>query len=209
YWAHETFRRGVQNLAEQYSLEQFTDANREQLQLESTTWFSYYGMPMTMVPADYAANQEYRKHMVDTVLEMNPSAERAINLALDRRPPRPESVPKVAWHMAKIAMIPVTEMMSLITIGELPVEIRDKFGIPFSNSDQRRLDEIRTTIKAFEQSLPDPLRYLTVYDAVRRDRGGEDKNVVDRVAYTGISLGKEIAKRTVVPIFQKARQIAA
>ncbi|USN96088.1 MAG: DUF2236 domain-containing protein [Candidatus Nomurabacteria bacterium] len=208
YWAHETFRRGVQNLAEQYSLESFTDADREQLQLESATWFSYYGMPMNMVPADYGANLEYRKYMIDNVLEMNPSAERAINLALDRTPPRPESVPKAAWPLAKLALMPVTELMSLLTIGELPADIRTKFGIPFTKDNQKRLNELRNIIKTFEGPLPDPLQYLTVYDAVKRDRGGEHKNMVDHVTHTGIAAGKEVVKRIVFPVFKKAQQSA-
>ena len=206
YWAHETFRRGVENLAEQYSPEGLSDAGKEQLQLESATWFSYYGMPMNMVPADREANVAYRKHAVDHVLEMNPSAERAIDLALDRQPPRAEAVPRVVWPLAKLALMPVTEMVSIMMIGELPADIRTKFGIPFSRDDQKRLDELRSIIKTFESPLPTPLQYLTVYDAVRRDRGGEHKSVVDRATYAGISVGKEVAKRTVVPLFKRAQK---
>lgn len=207
YWAHETFRRGVQNFAEEYTPEGLTNAGRQQLQRESTTWYSYYGMPMDMVPADYAANLEYRASMVENVLEMTPSAERAINLALERKPPRPESVPKAIWPFARLALLPVTEMMSLVTIGELPADIRRKFGIPFSKSDQKHLDEVRTVVKAFEAPLPSPLQYPTVYDAVKRDRGGEHKNIVDHAMYAGMSLGKEVAKRTVLPFMRSLAKI--
>ena len=206
YWAHETFRRGVQNLAENYSPEQCTDADRQQLQYESATWYSYYGMPMNMVPANYDANLAYRRHMVDNVLEMNPSAERAINMAIDRRPPRPDIAPKTIWPLARLALLPVTEMMSLMTIGELPEDIRNKFGIPFSKSDQEHLDDIRNVVKTFEPPLPSAMQYATVYDAVLRDRGGGYETPVDYIAHTGLTVGKEVAKRTVVPLFKQTQR---
>ncbi|MCA9335233.1 DUF2236 domain-containing protein, partial [Candidatus Saccharibacteria bacterium] len=208
YWAHETFRRGVQNLVEQYSQETFADEQRRQLQHESATWFSYYGMPMNMVPESHEANVEYRRFMVENVLEMNPSAERAIDLAINRQPPRPESVPRAVWPLAKLALVPVTEMMSLITIGELPEDIRQKFGIPFSKDDQKHLDDIRNVIKTFEGPVPDPLQYLPVYDAIRRDRIDQRETFVDTVTYTGLTLGKEVARRTIVPFVKGAQQSA-
>ena len=123
YWAHSTFHRGVQNAADQYARRPLNDFEREQLQLESTTWYSYYSMPMNMVPADYEANVAYRKNIIDNVLEMNPSAERAISMALERNPPRPDVIPKAAWMLARTAMMPVTEIMSLLSIGDLPTDI--------------------------------------------------------------------------------------
>lgn len=197
YWAHKTFERGVENYAEHYSPELFTDADREQLQHESATWYSYYGMPMNQVTTDYASHLAYREHMVNDVLEMNPSAERAIDMALSHNPPRPENVPRVMWSLAKVAMMPVTEIMSTLAIGELPQDIRDKFGIPFSKDDQKLLNNIRTVVKAFEDPLPAPLQYLTVYDAVRRDRGGEHGSIVDHMAHTGISLGSTAVATTI------------
>jgi len=33
--------------------------------------------------------------------------------------------------------VPMTEMVSLVTIGEMDPAIREKFGIPFSADEQR------------------------------------------------------------------------
>lgn len=197
YWAHNTFHRGVQNSAENYTVSSLDDNGREQLQLESTTWFSYYGMPMNMVPADYDANIAYRRHMVDTVLKMNPSAERAITMALDRKPPRPESLPRAVWLMAKTAIMPVTEVMSLLSIGELPVAIRDKFQIPFSRLEQQQLDALRNTTKVFWNALPDAVRYYPgAYEDALRERNGRHKTRVDQM----ISLGTQAAKNTLLNV---------
>ena len=206
YWAHETFRNGVQKTAEQYSRRSFTDEHREQLQLESNTWYSYYGMPMHMVPGDYAANLAYRSKMVDSVLEMNPSAERAINVALNRNPPRPENVPKSVWRLAKTAIAPVTEIVSLVAIGELDPQIRNRFGIPFSTDDQKHLNELHDIAKAFVDPLPDPIRYSPMaYGSLLRGRSGEHKNLSDNLIYKGLSLGSSAAKVTVVPLFKRAQ----
>jgi uncharacterized protein (DUF2236 family) len=205
YWAHNTFQDGVEILAEHYSARPFTDEDREQVQLESTTWYSYYGMPMGMVPADYAANVDYRKHMIDDVLEMNPSAERALTAAVDRNPPRPEVVPKAVWILAKAALMPIGETVGLLTIGELPEDIRHKFDIPFSKADQKHLDHIRTVITALSTPVPDRLKYLTVYDSLMRDRDGRHRNTIDEVLHRGITLGSSALKSTVIPIFNQVR----
>lgn len=197
YWAHNTFHRGVQNSAENYTIGSLDDNGREQLQLESTTWFSYYGMPMNMVPADYGANIAYRRHMIDTVLEMNPSAERAISMALDRKPPRPESLPRAVWFIAKTAIMPVTEVMSLLSIGELPADIRTKFQIPFSRLEQQQLDALRNTTKVFWNALPDAVRYYPgAYEDALRERNGRHKTRVDQM----ISLGTQAAKNTLLNV---------
>ncbi len=208
YWAHETFRCGVEKTAEQYSQESFDEESRQQLQLESTTWYSYYGMPMQNVPADYQANQEYRQRMIDEVLTMNPSAERAISMALDRNPPRPQTVPPRLWWLAKVALMPVTEMVSMVTIGELDPAIRDKFGIPFGQRDQQQLDDFRVVAKTLIDQLPDPLRYSPqAYHSLRRDRGNIHKNMTDRLLSGGISVGSAAVRRTVQPLARRQTNI--
>jgi len=206
YWAHETFRSGVQKNVEHYRRMEFTDADREQLQLESATWYSYYGMSMKMVPADYQANLAYREHIINNVLDVkdNPSAERSIDVATNHRAPRPEYVPKRIWKLAELAVAPVTEIVGLVAIGELDPAIREKFGIPFSSEDQKRLDEIHTIAKRFIDRLPDPLRYSPMaYESLVRDRNGH-KNMRDRVLHAGLSLGSTSLKAAAAPILKLA-----
>lgn len=204
YWAHVTFHKGVANTVEHYSRRPFTDADREQLQLESNTWYSYYSMPMHMVPADNEAYEAYRHEMIESTLDSNPSAGRAIEMALRRNPPRPENVPKNVWRLAKAAIAPVSEVVSLVTIGEIDPKIREKFGIPFSAEDQKRLDEIHTIAQAFVDPLPDPLRYSPMaYESLLRERNGEHKTTIDKAIHQGFALGSSAAKATVIPLFNR------
>ncbi len=203
YWAHETFRSGVEKTARYYSKSAFTPADQEQLQLESATWYSYYGMPMGQTPADVAANQRYRQHIINDVLTMNPSAERAINLALYRQPPRPEAVPRQAWWLAKAALLPVTELVSAVTLGEIDPQIRQRFGIPFSDKEQRTLQDIRMLAQATLDSLPHPLRYAPIaYQSLRREESAESPCLRDELLYQGIRLGSAAMQRTVRPALQ-------
>lgn len=208
YWAHVTFQSGVEKTADHYSRRSFTEEDQERLQLESNTWYSYYSMPMHMVPADRAAYMRARDEFISNRLEMNPSAERAIDLALGRNPPRPDNVSKALWRAAKVAIAPVTEIVSLVTIGEIDPKIRDKFGIPFSTDDQRRLDEVRGIVKAFVDPLPDPVRYSPMaYDSLLRGRSGEHKNKQDALLHRGMSLGSHAAKATVIPLYKRAQSL--
>jgi len=213
YWAHETFRSGVERTVEHYSRESLSNEDREQLQLESALWYSYYGMPMKMAPANYKANEVYRQRMIDDVLMMNPSAERAIDAALNRNPPRPESIPAPVWKLARLAVAPITEVVSLATIGELDPAIRHKFGIPFSAADQKHLDEFRTVAKTFIDPMPDPLRYSPQsYDSLLRDRQGEHKSATDRLLYNGMKLGTVALERTAeraLPVVERAKNISS
>ncbi len=214
YWAHDTFKKQVENSALHYSSEPFIDTDNDQLQDESNTWYNYYNMPMGMVPEDYHAYLKYRKDMVDNVLEMTPAFDRAINMALDRNPPRPEAVPKKVWALAKVALTPVTELMSMLTIGELPEDIRQRFDIPFSEDDQKRLDDFRDVARTFLSPLPAPVQYLgAAYDDRLRENNGKHENFTDRLSHAGISAGTAVVKRTVLPALSRAQsawsQIAA
>lgn len=197
YWAHDTFAYGVENAAENYNRLQFTHDDKERAHLESNTWYSYYSMPMNMVPADYEAKLEYRRSMLNDVLEMTPAAERALNLALERKPPRPENVPKPVWALAKLALLPVTEVITSLTIGELPAEIREKFDIPFTKSEEKVRDNMRTIVKAIDSTAPDPLKYLTVYNSLYRERGGKHKNWRDELIHSASQRAIHLAGDTV------------
>ena len=197
YYAHHTFDYGTVNSATHYNRQPLTDEDREQMHLESNTWYSYYSMPMNMVPADYGAKLAYRQKMIDEVLEMTPAAERALNLALDRKPPRPENVPKAAWMLAKVALVPVTEIMTTLTVGEMPAEIRQKFDIPFTKEQEMLRDTIRATVRTFDGAVPDPLKYLTVYNSLQRERGGKHKNWRDGLIHKASSTVIDLASTTV------------
>lgn len=207
YWAHETFRSGVEKTAQHYSRGGLTVADKERLQLESNTWYSYYGMPMAQAPADYQANQTYRQTMIEEVLTLNPSAERAIDLVLNRRPPRPELIPRRAWWLAKTALMPATELVSLVTLGELDPAIRQRFGIPFSRAEQRALEDIRYLTRELVDSLPDSMRYsYLAYNSLHKDNNHRYESKTDFLVHKSMRLGSAVIGRTLLPAAKRIQK---
>jgi uncharacterized protein (DUF2236 family) len=190
YWAQETFRWGVENYVENYTRHGLNQAEKEQLMRENVTWYSYYGMPMTQVPADYTNNQNYRQDITDNLLEMTPAAKRVIDMALDRQLPDNPHVPATANKLAQVAMMPITDVVSVITIGELPPEIREKFGIRFGTREQLQLRIVREAIKTVESATPKPLKFLTTYEDLRRETGGKGETLVDKATRASLIVGR-------------------
>lgn len=195
YWAHNTFQYATETSATKYSPKRMSLEDMDQLQRESTAWYSYYGMPMGMVPVDWEANVAYRSDYIANKLEMTPALERALEMAVGRNAPPIDAVPKVIWDLAKIGIAPVMEIMSTLTVGELPKEFRDKFGIPFSHTDEIKLQAIRTAGKFVMPRLPAPAQYSPqAYDGILREYGGH-RNLVDKVTHTGLTMGRAAIER--------------
>lgn len=215
YWAHDTFVNLAKKDKEHFTPPEPTRnmnskeiAKRqweinEQWQLESNTWYSYYGMPMDMVPADYVAYVPWREDMINNHLTVdgNDMAKWAIDAAVDRKLPRPAKVPESIWRLAQVALTPVTEIMSLATIGEISPDIREKFEIPFSDDEQKRLNELRNIAQAFFHPLPDPITHLPVYKSIVREHGGH-KNMRDRLIYKSMSVGGTALKAVADPVLK-------
>lgn len=190
YWAHDTFKEGTAAIAEYYSPYPFTRAHREQLQLESNTWYANYGMPMGPVPEDYTAYLKWRDDWVTNKLEMTPSADRAINMLMDHKLPIHEFVPKRMRGLARAALMSPSEMIRIFGIGEISPDIRHRFDIPFSDDDQQKLDNFRGVSRLLWKPLPNPILYQGVaYESHLREMSGRHKNVVDRMTHTALSVG--------------------
>lgn len=190
YWAQETFRWGVENYVANYTRHGLNDDEKEQLMRENVTWYSYYSMPMKQVPADYAGNQAYSQDIIDNVMEMTPAAKRVVDMAVERKLPETAGVPAAAIKLAQVAMMPLTDVLSVITIGELPPAIREKFGIKFNMREQLQLRVVREAVKTIESATPKPIKFLTTYEDLRRETGGKGENLADKATRAGLILGR-------------------
>ena len=64
FWAHATFVEQVLYFADTF-VKRLTDEEKQQIYLESKTWYRRYGVSDRPMPADYDEFQRYWDHMLD------------------------------------------------------------------------------------------------------------------------------------------------
>jgi uncharacterized protein (DUF2236 family) len=73
FWAHATFVEQVLYFADTF-VKRLTDEEKQQIYLESKTWYRRYGVSDRPMPADYAEFEQYWDHMLDQVMVAHPTA---------------------------------------------------------------------------------------------------------------------------------------
>ena len=159
HWAHATFFHGTLQVADNYSHHQLTHDERNQLYDESRTWYDNWGISDAPVPETYDAFKDYWDDTVNNKLEVTPAAEQALEIALKGKVPRPSFVPEQVWPLFKLPMMPIGDHLGMLTIGELPERVRERFDIPFGRLNHVRLELFRTAVSQGWGLLPNALRY--------------------------------------------------
>jgi len=146
WWAHATFTWEMFQTADQWDHRTLSPRHREQLYQETVTWYRRYGVSDRPVPADVAAFEARWEHVCAHELELTPTAERAIDMALhDRVAP-----PGMPAPVAAVA----TPVMRLLALGSLPPVVRDRFGIPWSTVDELSLMAVRQAVRDAGRVVP-------------------------------------------------------
>jgi uncharacterized protein (DUF2236 family) len=73
FWAHATFVEQVLYFADTF-VKRLTEAEKEQIYLESKTWYRRYGVSDRPMPANYAEFQRYWDRMMDEIVVAHPTA---------------------------------------------------------------------------------------------------------------------------------------
>lgn len=155
WWAHATFTWEMFETADRWDHRELSARHREQLYQESVTWYRRYGLSDRVVPHDYTAFRQRFDEICRYELELTPTAERALGMALNASvspPGMPDAVASV--------MVPV---MRLMTIGGLPRIVRRRFDIPWSKADQAGLVAVMATVRNAGAVIPRQIttpRYL-------------------------------------------------
>lgn len=84
-------------------------------------------------------------------LEMTPAAERAIDIAINRR----VTVPILPPAVGALVGTPTTPIVKLTAIGGLPEVVRQRFDIPWSTADDAAYRTMAKTIRNAGRLLPD------------------------------------------------------
>ena len=139
WWAHATFTWEMFETADRWDHRTLSCRHREQLYQETVTWYRRYGVSDRPVPADHASFAARFDQICREELELTPTAERAIDMALhDRFGP-----PGMPGAMSAV----MTPVMRTITLGALPAVVRERFGIPWSTADEVALRGIELAVR--------------------------------------------------------------
>ncbi|WP_375489312.1 oxygenase MpaB family protein [uncultured Mycobacterium sp.] len=159
FWAHATFVEQVLCFANTF-VKPLSRAEKEQIYLESKTWYRRYGVSERSVPADYAEFERYWNHMLEHVLVAHPTAKYGVGY-VTKGFPCPKAVPSWLWRMLAIVFNPVA---AFLTTGGLPPRARELLGLPWSERQERRYQRFAAIcrsrpVNVLWDHLPMRLRY--------------------------------------------------
>ena len=133
YWAHATFVEQVLYFADTF-VKRLSDAEKQQIYLESKTWYRRYGVSERPMPADYQEFERYWDHMLERVMIAHPTAKYGVGY-VTKGFPCPKGVPPLVWRMLAPVFNPVA---AFLTTGGLPPRARTLLGLPWSDRQERR-----------------------------------------------------------------------
>lgn len=146
WWAHATFTWEMFRTVEEWDHRTLSPQHREQLYQETVTWYRRYGVSDRPVPADVRTFESRWDHICRYELELTPTAERAIDMALHERV-APPGMPGVVAAVA-------TPVLKTLAIGGLPRIVRQRFGIPWSTADELTLLAVRQAVRDAGRVVP-------------------------------------------------------
>ena len=178
WWAHATFQYAVELVADRFDAHRLDRAEREELYLDGVEWYRRYGVSMKRVPADRSAfGEEWDRHL-EEVLELNPAAERAIDMALHERTMAIGFLP--AWTRLLQPLL-VAPVLRLTAIGGLPPTVRRRFSIPWRPDEEIEYRLLQLGVREMWRNLPASLRYGPAASMGYRARRRLEQQATERV----------------------------
>jgi uncharacterized protein (DUF2236 family) len=156
WWAHATFQYAVETVADRFDAHRLTGPEREDLYRDGVEWYRRYGVSMAPVPPDRAAFEQVWQDHLETVLELNRAAERAIDMALHDRTMEIKFLP--GWTRLLQPLL-ITPVLRLTALGGLPVTVRRRFAIPWRIDEEVEYRVFQLAVRELGRTLPAPLRY--------------------------------------------------
>ena len=165
FWAHATFVEQVLYFADTF-VKRLSDAEKEQIYLESKTWYRRYGVSERAMPADYAGFQRYWDRMMDEIVVAHPTAKYGVGY-VTKGFPRPKGVSRIAWRLAAPVFNPVA---AFLTTGGMPPRARDLLALPWSDRKEKAYQIFAAAWRSkpvnwIWDQLPMRLRYNTFAQA--------------------------------------------
>ncbi len=170
WWAHATFQRMVERVAEHWDTHRLSDADRDQLYREGCEWYRRYGMGDSVLPGDRAEFDAQWIRYCEQTLEPNPASDYLIEFInrtgipdMSSSPffPAPPALKPIAnrllptWPVRALLAPP----MRLVIFGGLPASVRERFAISWTNYDERAYTAVRAAIRAAWPYVPASLKW--------------------------------------------------
>lgn len=159
FWAHATFVEQVLYFADTF-VTRLTPTDKEQIYLESKTWYRRYGVSERPMPADYAEFDRYWQRMLDEVVVAHPTARYGVGY-VTKGFPCPKGVPPLLWR----AIAPVfNPLAAFLTTGGLPARAHALLQLPWTDRQERRYQRFAALCRSrpvnwLWDRLPMRLRY--------------------------------------------------
>jgi uncharacterized protein (DUF2236 family) len=167
YWAHATFFES-QIATQDLFGRPLSRATKEQLYRESIDWYALYGLSMRPVPPDYAAFEEYWHDTVQHVLEPTEPVRWTFTMNPAEHPSPLPALPERHWRYLRT---PVVGGGRWVARGTLPPVVRERLGLAWTASDERRLRALRAGVRGTFAVLPEDWRYGPTPAEARRRVG--------------------------------------
>ncbi|MDT5281873.1 MAG: hypothetical protein QOJ20_3068 [Mycobacterium sp.] len=133
FWAHATFVEQVLYFADTF-VKRLSREEKEQIYLESKTWYRRYGVSDRPMPANYAEFERYWERMIDEIVVAHPTAKYGVGY-VTKGFPRPKGVSLALWRVIAPVFNPVA---AFLTTGGMPPRTRTLLGLPWSDKQERR-----------------------------------------------------------------------
>jgi len=133
FWAHATFVEQVLYFADTF-VKRLRREEKEQIYLESKTWYRRYGVSDRVMPADYDEFERYWNRMIDEIVVAHPTAKYGVGY-VTKGFPCPKGVPAPLWRVISAVFNPVA---AFLTTGGMPPPTRVLLGLPWSERQEKR-----------------------------------------------------------------------
>ncbi len=132
YWAHATFVEQVLYFADTF-VKRLTEAEKEQIYLESKTWYRRYGVSDRPMPATYADFVQYWDRMMNEILVAHKTAQYGVGY-VTKGFPCPKGVHPLAWKVIAPVFNPLA---AFLTTGGMPPQAREMLNLPWSDRKEK------------------------------------------------------------------------
>ena len=132
YWAHATFVEQVLYFADTF-VKRLTEAEKEQIYLESKTWYRRYGVSDRPMPATYAEFVQYWDRMMSEILVAHKTAQYGVGY-VTKGFPCPKGVHPLAWKVIAPVFNPLA---AFLTTGGMPPQAREMLNLPWSDRKEK------------------------------------------------------------------------